>query len=165
LDRLGPFRNWEESESEPPSPSRNNANALRSARQMLLELSVRSNVTPSSLFLKRIFPSTDKAIGYGAHADVFPGTYEDQPVALKRLRVFLQTLDPSTCSKVRFRQEVDTYSAYCLLGFLPRSLIMAPAPTSAHSTISRHRCRLFRILLMYGVPMYGRRQCPAIREE
>jgi hypothetical protein len=68
---------------------------------MLLELSVRSNVTPSSLFLKRIFPSIEKTIGSGAHADVFYGTYEDQPVALKRLRVFLQTPDPFAYHKVR----------------------------------------------------------------
>jgi hypothetical protein len=68
---------------------------------MLLDLSVRSNITPSSLFLKRIFPSTDQTIGSGAHADVFHGTYEDQPVALKRLRVFLQTPDPSAYHKVR----------------------------------------------------------------
>jgi hypothetical protein len=47
-------------------------------------------------------------IEYGTHADVFHGTYEDQPVALKRLRVFLQTPDPSAYHNVRRRQEFAT---------------------------------------------------------
>jgi hypothetical protein len=68
---------------------------------MLLNLSLRSDITPSSLFLKRVFHSADKTIGSGAHADVFHGTYEDQPVALKRLRVFLQTPEPFAYHKVR----------------------------------------------------------------
>jgi hypothetical protein len=101
LDRSGPFRHWEEIETQLPSLNRNATNVVRSARQMLLDLSVQSDTTPSSLLLTRIYPSTNTTIGSGAHADVFQGTYEDQPVALKRLRVFLQTPDPSAYHKVK----------------------------------------------------------------
>lgn len=68
------------------------------ARQMLLRLSVESDVIPSSLFLKRVFCLTEEPIGKGAHADVYCGEYEEQPVALKQMRIF-QTSEPSKYHK------------------------------------------------------------------
>jgi hypothetical protein len=132
---------------------------------MLLDLSVQSDTTPSSLLLTRIYPSTNTTIGSGAHADVFQGTYEDQPVALKRLRVFLQTPDPSAYHKVRCQLRVAVCSTHQLLGFLPGSLTMASAPTCARSTIFGTGCGLSGTLLMYGVAVYDGGQCAAICED
>jgi hypothetical protein len=155
MDHSGPFRHCKETETRPPSLSRNNRSVVQSPRQLLLDLSIQSNVIPSSLFLKRIFPSKDQAIGIGAHADVFYGTYEDQPVALKRLRVFFKTPDQSAIHKVRSYREANTHNTHSVVGFLPRSLIMASTPTSSYCTILRLGCRLFFIVLMYGISIHG----------
>jgi hypothetical protein len=74
----------------------------RSGLQMLLKLSVASSIVPSSLYLKRIvFTPFSEPISSGAHADVFGGEYEGNPVVLKRLRAFTQVTNPAKYHKVR----------------------------------------------------------------
>ncbi|EIN08648.1 kinase-like protein, partial [Punctularia strigosozonata HHB-11173 SS5] len=95
------------------------AEMMKCARQMILKLSVVSDTIPSSLFLKRVFCSMERAIGRGAYADVYCGSYEEQPIALKQLRIFGDS-EPSQPHKDLYREALlwRQLRHPCILPFL-----------------------------------------------
>ena len=72
-----------------PSHSHATAPYRLSLRRLFLRLSRESGVIPSRLFLRGISCARDDIpYGNGQFAEVFKGQYNDQEVALKRLRVY-----------------------------------------------------------------------------
>ncbi|TCD66289.1 hypothetical protein EIP91_001580 [Steccherinum ochraceum] len=57
-------------------------------RRLLVQLSRSAGILPSHLFLDGIVCLNRDTVAGGGFADIFMGSYEGQPVALKRLRVF-----------------------------------------------------------------------------
>jgi hypothetical protein len=63
--------------------------ALRQgARRIVLKLAKDADVLPESLFIKGLhIPRIDRAVCLGGFADIYLGSYQNQAVAVKRLRV------------------------------------------------------------------------------
>ncbi|KAI0080923.1 kinase-like protein, partial [Panus rudis PR-1116 ss-1] len=60
--------------------------------KVLLDLSLDYDVIPSSLILKRVELTDRHSIGHGSSGDIYKATLDQQPIALKRLRVFSSNL-------------------------------------------------------------------------
>jgi serine/threonine protein kinase len=60
----------------------------RSARRLLIKLSIRSNKIPSLLVVHGVRLSDKDAVCGGGFTDIFRGEYGEESVAVKRLRVF-----------------------------------------------------------------------------
>ena len=88
-----------------PSPLQvvlaNTADHRMSLRILLVKLSKSSTKLPSSLFLNGILCFDRNSVDGGGFADIFRGTYNEQPVALKRLRVFKTDADLEKSQRVR----------------------------------------------------------------
>jgi hypothetical protein len=57
------------------------------ALKVLVDLATSSNELPSGLFIQGIQLHSHLPDSFGAYADVFRGTYQGHPVAVKRLRI------------------------------------------------------------------------------
>jgi hypothetical protein len=73
----------------------------RRGKRTLIDLSAKSGVVPSAIFLKRVEADPGAhAVAYGGFADIFSGFYDGQLVALKRVRVFLTTSNREELKRV-----------------------------------------------------------------
>ena len=59
-------------------------------RMLMLELALRRTHIPVSLFLKGVVCLENESRASGGFADIYYGSYADQPVALKCLRIYLR---------------------------------------------------------------------------
>lgn len=69
------------------------SNDHRFLRRLLVKLSKASGQLPPSLLLRGVVCSDRDSVAGGGFADIFRATYNDQPVALKRLRAFQKGTD------------------------------------------------------------------------
>ena len=53
-----------------------------------MKLSIRSGRLPASLVIKNVRCEDTESIAGGGFADIFRGVWKDQPVALKKLRLY-----------------------------------------------------------------------------
>lgn len=82
----------EAAESISPLKINNGILLRRRVRRLLFRLSRRSGVLPPSLFVTDVYTTSKvNAVCLGGFADVFEGTLDGKPVALKRLRVTQQS--------------------------------------------------------------------------
>ncbi|KAH8101245.1 hypothetical protein BXZ70DRAFT_935130 [Cristinia sonorae] len=70
-------------------------------RRLVLDLSVRCQQVPSALFLQGVQRTDTESYAVGGFADIYRGTWHDQPIAIKCLRIFV--LSPES-QKTRLRQ-------------------------------------------------------------
>ena len=74
----------------------------RNAIYLLVRLAARSKQLPDSLFLEGVVVPEERSLaGFGGNADVFLGTYKDQEVAIKVLRLDYNDSDGTDYYMVR----------------------------------------------------------------
>ena len=71
------------------------------SRRLLLKLALKYGRLPTLLLLKGVYCTDSESRGSGGFADVFSGSFNNSPVALKHLRTFATATEDQ---KLRMRQ-------------------------------------------------------------
>lgn len=87
--------------------------ARNTLRRFLLKVSFEFDKLPAALFLEGVTTAETESRGIGGFADIYYGTYGDQPVAIKRLRAHVAV---SQCKRDKLKQ------AFCRESLLWKNL-------------------------------------------
>lgn len=73
---------------------------IRKTHNLIYRLSKACGIFPASLMVEDVANVEPTAVNGGGYADIFRGSYQRKPVALKRLRIFLKGHDRHEAHKV-----------------------------------------------------------------
>jgi hypothetical protein len=128
--------------SHPPQWLDNNLEhkSRRKIMRLLIDVAGHSNELPHSLFVTGIdIGASRDPHSYGSFADVFRGTYENQIIAVKRLRINERGEARNDAHRVRGSAFCYTFVSLirCTIEILQGGPCLAPAPSPEHSEVHR----------------------------
>lgn len=130
-------------------------------RRLLLRLSKEAAIMPSALFLHGVECTGTDAIpvGEGHFSEVFRGSYNGKPVALKRLRVYQLARNGEENTKAGLPNDSMVYFPLIFsTGVLQRSSRLVPIATSLYTAAFGRRPGNIRTSTLYGISLFGIRE-------
>lgn len=142
-------------------------------RRLLIKLSREARILPSSLFLIGVKCRVRESVNGGAFADIYRASYNGEPVALKRLRVFRVVVDKDS----RVLNAVSTVISYApcwspsdripvvAVGVSQRGTCLETVASPTYPPILGHRSQLVPSVSVHGLAVHGVREYAAVHRE